>query len=70
MSPEQKKTGFLRTLLSVLAAMFGVQSERRRATDFTSESPWRFVLVGILMAVVFVLFVLFLVHWALSLSAV
>ncbi|MFC6671012.1 DUF2970 domain-containing protein [Marinobacterium aestuariivivens] len=50
MASEPKKNGVLKTLQSVLAAMFGVQSERKRNEDFSSGKPWRYVLLGLLMA--------------------
>ncbi|TCK02263.1 DUF2970 domain-containing protein [Marinobacterium mangrovicola] len=57
-----------RTLLGVLAGFLGVQSERRRQEDFKEGRAIHFVVVGLLMAAVFVIFVIFLVRWALSLS--
>lgn len=69
MAADPKKGGFLKTLQSVLAAMFGVQSESRRHEDFSSEKPWRFILTGLIVAALFVIFVMLLVRWALSLSA-
>ncbi|SDK86129.1 Protein of unknown function [Franzmannia pantelleriensis] len=39
---------------SVLAAFFGVQKERQRRHDFEHGKPGAFILVGLLMAVVFV----------------
>ncbi|GGO88200.1 hypothetical protein GCM10011348_43150 [Marinobacterium nitratireducens] len=69
MAKEPDKGGLLKTLQSVLAAMFGVQSERRRREDFSSEKPWRFILAGLIVAAAFVIFVMLLVRWALSLGA-
>ncbi|NVK42899.1 MAG: DUF2970 domain-containing protein [Oceanospirillaceae bacterium] len=70
MAEDPQKGGFLKTLQSVLAAMFGVQSEHRRLEDFSSHKPWRFILMGLAVAVVFVVLVMLLVRWALSLGAV
>ncbi|GHC27346.1 DUF2970 domain-containing protein [Aidingimonas halophila] len=39
---------------SVLAAFFGVQKERRRQEDFTHGEPIKFIVVGILLAIVLV----------------
>ncbi|SEG86916.1 DUF2970 domain-containing protein [Marinobacterium lutimaris] len=57
-----------RTLIGVLSGFFGVQSERRREEDFKEGRAIHFVVVGLLMAALFVIFVIFLVRWALSLS--
>ncbi len=65
---DPKKKSLLQALLSVLAAMFGVQSERNRQDDFTSGSPWRYLLSAVLMVALFVFGVILLVRWALSLS--
>jgi hypothetical protein len=62
------KPDWLQALLSVLAAFFGVQSERNRELDFTHGRPWRYVLAGLLLALIFVLGVILLVHWVLSLA--
>lgn len=59
-----------RTLLGVLAGFFGVQSEHRREKDFKEGRAIHFVVIGLLMAAFFVIFVIFLVRWALSLSGV
>ncbi|QEW07263.1 DUF2970 domain-containing protein [Nitrincola iocasae] len=47
----------LKIIKSVLAAFFGVQSEANRQQDFQSVSPWKFILVGILMALILVILV-------------
>lgn len=57
-----------RTLLGVLSGFLGVQSEQRREKDFKEGRAIHFVVVGLLMAAIFVIFVIFLVRWALSLS--
>lgn len=44
-----------RVLGSVLASMFGVQSNRRREQDFTHGKPSQYVVIGLLVTVVFVL---------------
>ncbi|MFN3881608.1 MAG: DUF2970 domain-containing protein [Nitrincola lacisaponensis] len=52
----------LKVIRSVLAAFFGVQSEANRQQDFQSISPWKFIVVGIFMTLVFVFLVGF-VAW-------
>ncbi|MBS98123.1 MAG: DUF2970 domain-containing protein [Oceanospirillaceae bacterium] len=56
------------TLLGVLAGFLGVQSEARRERDFKEGRALHFVVVGVLMAAVFVIFVILLVRWALQLA--
>lgn len=65
------KDGFkhwLRTLGGVLAGFLGVQSEARRERDFREGRALHFIAIGLVMAAIFVIFVIFLVRWALSLS--
>jgi hypothetical protein len=64
------KPDWLQALLSVLAAFFGVQSERNREHDFSQGRPLHYVLAGLLLALVFVLGVILLVRWVLSLAGV
>ena len=45
----------LNVLGSVLASMFGVQSNRRREEDFTHGKPSKYIVVGLLVTVVFML---------------
>jgi hypothetical protein len=45
----------LGVLGSVLASMFGVQSNRKREQDFTHGKPSQYVIVGLLVTVVFIL---------------
>lgn len=59
---------FWSTLQGVLAGFLGVQSEARRERDFREGRALHFIAVGVLMAAIFVIFVIFLVRWALSLS--
>jgi hypothetical protein len=56
------------TVLGVLAGFFGVQSEARRERDFREGRALHFIAIGILLATIFVLFVILLVRWALSLG--
>ncbi|PKG75592.1 DUF2970 domain-containing protein [Shewanella sp. Choline-02u-19] len=48
-------------LLSTLAAFIGVQTEQNRRKDFQASSPIPFIVMGILLAIVFVLGLLFIV---------
>ncbi len=40
--------GFLKMLQSMLAALFGIQSERKRQEDFQAKSPFDYILFGII----------------------
>ncbi|UCC55906.1 MAG: DUF2970 domain-containing protein [Gammaproteobacteria bacterium] len=56
-SKSTQSPSLLSVLGSVLASMFGVQSNRKREQDFTSGKPSHFILVGLLVTVVFILMV-------------
>ena len=62
------KPSILQIIASVLAGFFGVQSEHNRNRDFSSGSIASFIFWGLLSAGAFVLIVMFMVSWALSLS--
>lgn len=54
-SPKRKPT-FWQVLVSVLGAMFGVQSSRVRERDFKAGHPWWVYLgVGVIMTLLLVL---------------
>jgi len=50
-----KSPSLLNVLGSVLASMFGVQSNRRREDDFTHGKPSQYIVIGLLVTVVFIL---------------
>jgi hypothetical protein len=54
----------LQVIKSVLAAFFGVQSEKNRQRDFQQSSPLPYILVGLVLAGVFVLLVWLVARWA------
>lgn len=57
-SDDTKKArapSFLNVLGSVLASVFGVQSNRNREQDFTRGKPSQYILVGLLVTVILVL---------------
>ncbi len=53
--PAPSTVGFWRVLKSVLAAFFGVQSNRNRERDFSHGRPIHFIAVGLLATLLFVL---------------
>lgn len=67
---EPAPLGFRAALLSVLAAAFGVQSERNRRRDFARGRPAQFIALGVLFTALFVLLVYGAVRLVLHLSGV
>jgi hypothetical protein len=71
MNPEKKNRDsptLRQVVASVLAAGFGVQSERNRQRDFTHGKPGQYILVGLVLTLVFVLCLWGLVRLVLSLA--
>ncbi|TQV85332.1 DUF2970 domain-containing protein [Aliikangiella coralliicola] len=58
LQPNSDKTskppGVLGVFQSVIAAMFGVQSEEKRQQDFESGHAGNYIFVGVVMVVIFV----------------
>jgi hypothetical protein len=50
-SPNKRKTSIA---ISVIAALFGVQSDSNRQQDFSQQSPWPFIIGGIIAIGLFV----------------
>lgn len=65
---KARSPSFGSVLFSVLASMFGVQSNRRREADFTHGKPSHYILVGLLVTLVFVLTVWGVVQLVMKLS--
>lgn len=61
--------GVFGVMQSVLAAMFGVQSEEKRKQDFESGSAGSYIFVGIVMVIIFVLTIIYIVNTILEQSA-
>jgi hypothetical protein len=55
--PENKKVTLRQLIFSVLAAFFGVQSNKIRERDFNSDQPLHYIIMGIIVAVIFVLII-------------
>lgn len=65
--PEEKQSvGAFGVLGSVFRAWFGVQSEKNRQRDFSSNDPAPFIAAGIIFAVLMVIGVIIAVKLALS----
>lgn len=63
---KKKGPGFLKVVQSVLAGALGVQSSKRHEEDFESQSPWPYIVVGILFTAGFVGTLILIVRWVLS----
>lgn len=53
---------FLSVIISVLAALFGVQTEQNRQRDFSKGHPGVFIAVGVVFIVLFVATLLLVVN--------
>ncbi|MEX0603859.1 DUF2970 domain-containing protein [Marinobacter sp.] len=62
----KKGPGLLKVFQSVLAGALGVQSSKRHEEDFESQSPWPYIIVGILFTAGFVGTLILIVRWVLS----
>jgi hypothetical protein len=61
---------FLSVLGSVLASMFGVQSNRKREQDFTHGKPSQYIIIGLLVTVVLILTIWGVVSLVMKLAGV
>jgi len=48
------KSSFLKTLLSGIAALFGIQSQENLERDFKKGSATHFIIIGIILVFVFI----------------
>jgi len=53
---------FVNLVQSVLAAAFGVQSEKKRKQDFQQASPIHLTILGLMFLIIFVAVILFIVN--------
>lgn len=60
------KPGLLTIVKSVLAAFFGVQSQKNRERDFNAGKPLHFIIVAAVMTLVFLLIVAAVVTFILT----
>ncbi len=65
-----KAPSFIDVLGSVLASMFGVQSNRKREEDFTHGKPSQYVIIGLIVTVVFMLTIWSVVSLVMKLAGV
>lgn len=64
-SDTQQKPSFWQIVVSVFAAMFGVQTENNRKRDFSNGRPIHYIAIGVIFILLFVLGLLGLVSWVL-----
>ncbi|MDY6942690.1 MAG: DUF2970 domain-containing protein [Pseudomonadota bacterium] len=55
MGEEKRAMRWWHVVASVLAAMFGVQSEQNRQRDFSEGNPWIFIVTGAMMTLLLIL---------------
>jgi len=67
---DAKQPTLLQVFSSVLAAFFGVQSDKNRARDFQHGEPHQFIVVGLILTVVFVLTIWGVVKLVLGIAGV
>mgnify|MGYP000651328175 CR=1 FL=1 len=63
---KKNEISLWQVVLSVLAAMFGVQSNKTRERDFTHGNPIVFILVGLLLVACFIGTLVVVVKFALQ----
>lgn len=64
--PRSKGPGVLKVLQSILAGAIGVQSDKRREEDFSSHSPWPYIIAGIVFTAGFVVTLVIVVKLVLA----
>ena len=65
---ENKKLNIFQVFASVVASFFGVQSNEKRARDFTQGRARDFIIVGVVLTVLFILVVFGIVKLVMSLA--
>ncbi len=64
-----KGTGILKVLHSVIAAIFGIQSDKNREEDFSKGDPSQYIVMGIVVVVAIVIGMIVLVSTVLDSAA-
>ena len=67
---QRNAPSLLQVLASVLASMFGVQSNRKREQDFVHGKPSQYIVIGLAMTLVFILCVWGVVNLVMMLAGV
>jgi len=63
---QQNKPNLITVFLSICSAFLGVQSDKNRISDFSSNSVWPFIIVALLFVFAFILLLVFIVKLILS----
>ena len=63
---KPESPGVLKVMQSILAGAFGVQSDKRREEDFSSHSPWPYIIAGVLFTAGFVVGLIVIVQMVLA----
>ncbi|PSV19941.1 ribulose phosphate epimerase [Photobacterium leiognathi subsp. mandapamensis] len=61
---EQEKQTLFSVIYSVLAALFGVQSDKNCYQDFKQPTAWPFIITGIIIIVLMVGAIIAVAQWA------
>lgn len=64
--PDSDRLTLWQIICSVLAAAFGVQSNKNRQRDFTKAKPTTYIIAGIIFTLLFILFLVVVVRLVLS----
>lgn len=70
MSEPEKEISLFKVVLSVMAAMFGVQSSKNRERDFAKGRPAAYIIVGIIMTFLFIITIWAVVSIVMKVSGV
>lgn len=62
----QRKTGIIGLLQTVLGAVFGIQSDRKRQEDFAKADPGKMIAVGIITVIVIIVGMVIVVNSVLT----
>ncbi|TRW48493.1 DUF2970 domain-containing protein [Aliidiomarina halalkaliphila] len=68
MTEQRERPGLFAVVISVLAAMFGVQTEANRQRDFSAGNPLAYIIVFVIILVLFVLSVAAVVKLVMNLT--
>lgn len=60
------EASFFQALKSAMAAFFGVQTSSQHEQDFESETPFPFILAGVILVVTFILILVGIVNLVLD----
>ena len=70
MAEEKKAPSLWQVAKSVLMAILGVQKSEVYKRDFQHGKPWQYIIVGLVFVILFILILVFVVKFALSMAGV